>query len=144
MYDRGRWVKRRGALRGLEYWTWGGAMPRLPKGLLDSVFYLYKTTNDALLGEANGGTGFLVIVQEGPESPEFVYAFSNWHVVGPPGEATVARINVIGGGYEVLDQLHWTQHPDGDDLAMARLELSSEFDVNGIRWTQCLDRKSVV
>jgi hypothetical protein len=116
-------------------------MPRVPETILNSVFYLYKTADDAETGEANGGTGFLVSVQRDEQSPRTLYAVSNWHVVGhqPLSQATVARINTGNGGYEILDELMWDHHPSGDDLAVARVGFGTEFVYDSLRSTLCLN-----
>lgn len=122
-------TRHRGALKGLEYWTYETPMPKIPPTFLDSVFYLYKSASDAKEGKRNGGTGFFVAVGRG-DSPPFLYAVSNWHIVGPgPGleNATVARVNTKGGGSEALDGLTWLHHGDGDDLAIARVGLAPDY-----------------
>jgi hypothetical protein len=115
-------------------------MPRVPDGILESVFYLYETAQDADNGEHNGGTGFLVSVQRDDQSPKTLYAVSNRHVVGPAplGHATVARVNTADGNYEILDALTWKPHDDGDDVAIARIELGTESVYSSIRSTQLL------
>jgi Trypsin-like peptidase domain len=103
-------------------------MPLIPESFRNSVFYLYRTSRDADAGERNGGTGFFVSVKDEEELPPFLYAVSNWHVVGPPPleNAPVARVNTKAGGHETLDGLTWIQHTEGDDLAIARVGLAPE------------------
>lgn len=102
-------------------------MPKIPQRYLESVFYLYETVDDANRGERNGGTGFFFSISEEEGDPRFVYAVSCWHVVCPAlGNARVARVNLLDGGFELLDSLHWVQHPDGDDLAAAVVRLPAE------------------
>src|SRR5687768_2114902 len=55
-------------------------MPRIPPKFLNSVFYLYKSEDDAERGEDFGGTGFLVGVPSRNAGHMFVYAVTNWHV----------------------------------------------------------------
>lgn len=116
-------------------------MPRVPEAFLGSVFYLYRTADDARRGERNGGTGFFVsVADDDPEGQPFLYAVSNWHVVAPSplGNASVARVNTKDGDFEVLDGLEWTHHPDGDDVAIARVVLAREHLAYGIKSSLCL------
>jgi hypothetical protein len=101
-------------------------MPLIHESFVKSVFFLYRTAEDAKVRAKNGGTGFFVRVKDGPDEPEFIYAVANWHVVGIGG-AGVARLNTPDGTGEVLADLSWTrEQARGDDLAVARVGLSAE------------------
>src|SRR5258706_10799839 len=83
-------------------------MPRIPENVIQSVFYLYASKEDALAGINPGGTGFIVDtgLKLDPASHSYTlphyYGVTNWHVAcrGFP----VIRLNtVVDGGIDVLD-----------------------------------------
>jgi hypothetical protein len=82
-------------------------MPRIRDDILDCVFYLYESLEDAQSGESSGGTGFFV----GVESEVFpnrvdTYAVSCQHVVKPKdssSSASVIRVNTTDGGFDVIN-----------------------------------------
>jgi len=98
-------------------------VPRVPKNWLDCVVYMYPSVDAALKGVRAGGTGFIVSVPtEHSFTPDkhHVYFVTNSHVVRE-GASPVVRLNLPGGGFDVLpyEDRHWTHHPDGDDVAVA-------------------------
>ena len=101
-------------------------MPQIPKGVLDTTFYLYRTEQDALTGRDMGGSGFLVIydVSPWPTKKSHVYAVSNWHVA-VKGGASVIRLNRRDGTTETFpfDPSDWTFAADGDDIAAVRVPI---------------------
>ena len=112
--------------RGTPYTRWVPyGMPHLAdyKGVLDAVFFLYRSVEDAAQGTGFVGTGFFVGVpsRRWGDRHLHVHGVSNWHVVctksGP-----VIRINRVDGGRpEALDlEPHeWVWRPHWHDLAVS-------------------------
>jgi hypothetical protein len=103
-------------------------VPRIDDGILECVVYIYPDIPSAEAGAAAGGTGFLfgAILSEQPlKSIEFVV--TNKHVIDNGGR--VVRINTRDGRLETreIEEPEWLYHPEGDDLAIARL-LASDTD----------------
>jgi len=103
-------------------------MPHVPKRWLDAVVYLYPTVYDAEHGRRAGATGFIVNMPA--EDPEITRAVVHHYVVtnhhGVTGrEETVLRVNLREGGTDTLTipNSDWQPHPDGDDLAVAPLQM---------------------
>lgn len=91
-------------------------MPKIPDMMLDSVFYLYESEEDAKAGIGFGGTGFLVFIPS-KVSPEggYVYGITNWHVACGDGYSVV-RLNTLAGDTDIFPfELHeWTFDPRYD------------------------------
>lgn len=108
----------------ITVWTWED-VKRSRERLLNSVFYLYPSIEEANEGVDAGGTGFFISVPlENHPLHGMVYAVTNDHVIREGG-ATVIRLNTKGG---VIDTIplsinQWRSHPDGDDLAVAQIQL---------------------
>ena len=94
--------------RGTPYTRWiNTGMPRIPDGMLESVFFLYKNIEDAKNSTNSGGTGFLISINS--ELPElknehisYFYAVTNYHVaIG--GMFSVIRLNTKDGGTDILE-----------------------------------------
>lgn len=67
------------------------------------------------------------------------YVATNAHVVG--GGFRCVRLNTAAGGHdsiEIADE-NWIRHPDGDDLAIAEIDLSQEFRFKAIPSSSFLD-----
>jgi hypothetical protein len=78
-------------------------VPRIADEMLQSVFYLYPSTDAAAKGQAAGGTGFIVAyVSDKVPNAYFLFAVSNKHVVADYG-ASVIRLNRIDGGVDILE-----------------------------------------
>ena len=95
-------------------------MPHLPKEILESVFYLYPTLDDATNGTAFGGTGvFIAVPSDDPREGSHTYAVTNWHVAVRDG-CSVMRVNRIDGGVEIFefDSAEWEFRPRWHDLAL--------------------------
>jgi hypothetical protein len=136
----GMWVVRQSA-RGYTYHVWRrGEVPLIPQRYLDSSIYLYDSKMAAEAGENFGGSGCLVHVYSphifDPKSfkqgryhkalisfPPHIYAVTNRHVV--EAGYTVIRLNTIDDEIDVLEleQEDWILHPEGDDLAVAAIDL---------------------
>ncbi len=80
--------------------VWCG-MPKIPPEVIGSVFYLYKSREDAEAGSAFGGTGFIVAVPSELGDYVFPYAVTNWHVA-VSGGASVVRVNKKGGVVDIV------------------------------------------
>jgi hypothetical protein len=116
-------------------------MPKIPQHFLDCSIYLYDCKQSAEEGENFGGSGCLVKVQSSPVYdpasynrmgiptrvstffPPHIYAVTNRHVVEQ--DYPVVRLNTVDGKIDVLElrQNDWIPHPEGDDLAVAPIDL---------------------
>src|SRR5580704_1133515 len=97
-------------------------MPRIRDFFTDCAVYIYRSTQEAIDGEKQGGSGFLVsvpLVVAGKDHGSFVYAVTNHHVVRK-AKTPVIRLNRIDGTTECIttELQHWKQHEDGDDIAV--------------------------
>jgi len=106
--------------KGFLWWTWRTPVPPIPPNLLESVFYLYSSEEDAKAGRQFGGAGFVVSVTT-EQDVEFLYAVTNQHVVG--NGARAIRFNTRGGDIDILPtgRDDWKPHCDGDDIAVMPL-----------------------
>jgi hypothetical protein len=121
--------------RGVLYKQWVRVgMPRIPPDVIDTVFFLYESVEDAKAGRNPGGTGF--IVQDHiPRRPlqltrnvtRHYYAITNWHVAvsgiqSPP--CPVIRLNTNDGTPDIveLDVAQWEFLPGKYDVAVTELE----------------------
>lgn len=100
-------------------------MPRVPDDVQDCVFYLYRSEEDARLGENAGGTGFFFSVEVGTGPGTYYYAVTNWHNIFAGEGAPVIRINTKHGEPDIfpLDHLDWVYKPKWHDLAIADIQL---------------------
>ena len=137
----GQWETRISA-RGNTYRVWRRDLPvpLIPQHYLDCSIYLYASRQSAEDGEHFGGSGCLVRVESNPVYdpssfkngrytkvslffPPHIYAVTNEHVArnGFP----VIRLNTTDGKTDILELAHndWIPHPDGDDLAIAPIDL---------------------
>ena len=99
-------------------------VPTIERRLLDSVIYLYKDAVAAHQGGSQGGSGFLVGVHCSQEYSVAVLAVTNYHVsktcpvIRTSGPAIDRVINKVSA--------QWVRHPDGDDLAVTAVGLTSD------------------
>jgi hypothetical protein len=115
------------------------SVPAIPLEILDCSIYLYPSQDAAEAGEQTGGSGFLVFVGlSGYEAGTF-YAVTNTHVVGMG--CTTVRLNTTDGGHAIVtvDDHHWFRHPDGDDVSVAEVTLTSDFRFKAISTDSFLD-----
>ena len=116
-------------------------MPRIPQGVIDGVFYLYRDRADAEAGRSPGGTGFIVrydgTLHEAVPGYHF-YGVTNWHVACADGFSTI-RLNKIDGGTDVIElgPEDWTFMPGKYDVAVVPLTLDNNVhNVSSISTTQ--------
>jgi hypothetical protein len=116
-------------LQGHAFWYGRLIMPAVDPKIIQSVIYLYPDVDSAQRADPIGGTGFIVAVHfsDGRESPYFLYAVTNSHVVRE-GRSPIVRVNTRTGPADVLPLGFdsWVHHPDGDDVAVAKIGLSPE------------------
>jgi hypothetical protein len=105
-------------------------MPKLGQYLpiLDSVFFLYHSRADAEGGKKFGGTGFIAgVPAEGFPGHFHWVGVTNWHNACQSG-ASVVRVNVKGGDFDVLEfgPEDWHFIPGGPDVAATVLPLQRQ------------------
>lgn len=100
-------------------------MPRVAPEVLNCVFYLYPTVEDARRGENAGGTGFFFSIVPRDIPGHYYYAVTNWHNIFSGAGAPVIRVNTKDGGADIfdLDHLDWAFKPGWHDLAVADITL---------------------
>jgi hypothetical protein len=112
-------------------WTPVG-MPHIPQRMIKSVFYLYRTKEDAKAGQNPGGTGFLVAFQYSRLDYRVrggqYYAVTNWHVACRDG-FSIIRLNTIDGGTDIveLDSAEWEFLPSKYDVAIAPVTIDDKI-----------------
>jgi hypothetical protein len=117
---------------GIQFTRWvDGGMPRIPTEILGSVFYLYKTREDAELGSDYGGTGFFIGISSKIDSRyAYVYAVTNYHTVFENGYTTI-RINTVNGTpdfLELIPDIDWKYIPGGGDVTVCPIHhLKSDY-----------------
>ncbi len=116
-------------------------MPRIPQNVINGVFYLYGSREDAQAGRNPGGTGFIMHYQ-GARNEEVLgnhfYGVTNWHVACSRGLSTI-RLNTKGGGTDVieLDPSEWHFLPGKYDVAVVPLSLDGKVhDVSSVSSNQ--------
>jgi hypothetical protein len=106
--------------------VWEKLMSRIYDEVLECSIFLYASEEDAVAGENYGGSGFLVGWPFVSDSTLLhPYAVTNSHVIDDG--FTVPRMNdslsLKAGEPLPLTQGNWIHHPDGDDIAIAPLDL---------------------
>ncbi len=116
---------------GLPYVRWiRVGMPSIPPHVIHSVFYLYRTVEDAEAGKDPGGTGFIVSflghLHRGGD-PVPMFGVTNWHVACSSGYSVI-RLNKRDGGIDVLEfgPEDWEFLPGKYDVAVVPLTLHGE------------------
>jgi len=101
-------------------------MPIIAPEMLSSVFYLYRTIDDAKSGRDSGGTGFFASVPSNlaGDTLGHHYGITNWHVARKQG-FSVIRLNTITGEPDYLDfdPGDWECDPKKDDIAIIPLSI---------------------
>lgn len=105
-------------------------MPRIPDSLLQSVGFLYPSTDAAVNGERAGGTAFLVQMPIAGGVSTLVV--TNIHVAA--GGCNSLRLSSRDSGFQVLEVADWVFHPDGDDVAVAKIELPDDRTESALVW----------
>lgn len=117
-------------LKGFPFQKWiDTGMPRIPDGMLNSVFFLYKTREEAEGGINPGGTGFIVEVTYDIDVGNCIcvirhfYAVTNWHVAKKDCYSVI-RINSNDGSTDVFefDPSDWHSDLTYDDVAIVRVD----------------------
>ncbi len=108
---------------GTKYTRWVDyGMPKIPETLIDCVFYLYKTIEEAAKGSNYGGTGFLVAVpsEKYPNIISYIYGVSNWHNVLDQG-CSIIRLNKKDGTSDIFEfePTGWEWVAGKDDIAVS-------------------------
>jgi len=137
-----RWVTRYSS-SGQPYQAQERGLPRISDHFLNCVVYLYPSEAEAQEGKNIGGSGFLVGIPLDEQQKRFsLFVVTNKHVVDH-GNMTV-RINTRFGETDIisLEEELWFAHPDGDDLAICGIGLSSELhQVDFIRPDHWVDKE---
>lgn len=101
-------------------------MPRIPDDIIDSVFFLYPTREEAIAGKNPGGSGFVVSIGKNVTTGAgtYFYGVTNWHVACRDGYSVI-RMNTTDGGVDVFEfgPEDWEFSPGGPDVAVVPLEL---------------------
>lgn len=106
-------------------------MPRIPQNVINGVFYLYGSREDAESGRNPGGTGFIAHYQGAGDDivpGNHVYGVTNWHVACDRGLSTI-RLNTKDGRIDVveLDPCEWHFLPGKYDVAVVPLSLNGNI-----------------
>jgi hypothetical protein len=141
----GKWVARYTA-RGYPFTDWEPPMPRIDDQYLDGSIYLYRSRDEAELGENIGGSGFLVEVpaEKIPPPWHFTYAVTNRHVIKKL--ATCIRMNTKDGKTDVFErtQKNWTCSST-DDLAVCAVpdSLFTVYSNKSVSFEQLLTEQQI-
>ena len=103
-------------------------MPRISEDVLESIFFLYSSEQEAKVGSKDGGTGFVIsFPSERVPDVTYFYGVTNWHAAVRSG-FSVVRLNTAKGSNDVisLGPEDWTFDSNGDDLAV--VDLSPDFE----------------
>ena len=107
-------------------------MPKLGQyqPVLDIVFFLYRSVEDARRGKNSGGTGFLVAVPTPWSDRVHVYGVTNWHVAVDQG-ASVVRFNTKDGHTDIFEfgPEDWQFIPNYHDIAIIPLSMKGHHKV---------------
>jgi hypothetical protein len=76
-------------------------LPRIPPKILNCVFYLYHSVEDANAGTNFGGSGFFVGLRSEISGRYYQYAVTNWHVACRDG-ASIIRVNNVDGSTDTF------------------------------------------
>lgn len=120
-------------------------VPHIPQRMINGIFYLYKSVEDARLGRYPGGTGFIVgydgTFREDVPGLHF-YGVTNWHVAVRDG-FSVLRLNTKNGEPDIFDlgPQDWEFLPQKYDVAVTPLNLDEKIhDVMFVSTQWFLDR----
>ncbi len=110
-------------------------MPRINDTIQKSVVFLFPSEDAALKNEKAGGTGFIVDIKSDDSQPSKYYLVTSSHVAIMHRNNTV-RINTKQNGIEFLqiNDLDWTSHPHGDDIAICKIDKKTNWDLKALVW----------
>lgn len=124
-------------------------MSKIASNNLTSVFYLYKSHEDAVSGTAAGGTGFFVQKLESDNrgiQRAYIYALTNIHVIA--NEALYLRINRKNENTNIIIHTthdNWISHPCGDDVCALRMsDVPKNSDVSAKDYEKLLTREMML
>jgi len=107
-------------------------MPKITDDVLNSVFFLYATREDALEGKNPGGSGFFLEIGQNIQTGggHHVYGVTNWHVACRDG-FSVIRVNAKNGGTDILEfgPEDWEFIPRGPDVAVVPIASELPFTI---------------
>jgi hypothetical protein len=128
-YIMGRYISKQTA-DGMPYRVWEPSVPRIRDEILESSIYLYHDEMQAKAGIDRGGSGVIISMHsETLEGFGHCYFVTNKHVIGA-GFPTVRAVCTLGNvRIWPLTELDWEDHPGGDDLAAAHIDLNEGVDV---------------
>lgn len=111
-------------------WSWRAdneiTMARIDDYILDCVIYLYPTKEAAKNSENAGGSGFIACIQSKTVPTTFyTYAVTNKHIIDENNK--VIRVNKQDGSIDIIDNLNWIPHPNGDEVAVASLSIDQNI-----------------
>jgi hypothetical protein len=126
--------------------VWEPPMPRIQDRVLDAVVYLYDSKDEALAGEAAGGSGFLVGVKTTilPPPASFIYAVTNRHII--ESGATCIRLNTMAGDIDVFPftKADWEVSLT-DDLAIISMpDIADVFKIHSIPADSLISEQFVI
>lgn len=103
-------------------------MPPIPNHFLDSVVFLFQSSEAAEARMNSGGSGFIASVARDHYLGSPLYIVTNRHVAE---RARAVRIQEPGGrDFDVIatPEERWHHHPDGDDVSVFPLGISPYRD----------------
>jgi hypothetical protein len=120
-------------------------MPRIRDEMLDCVIYLYRSPEEAELGEGIGGSGFALSIpcERVPQPSRHVYAVTNKHVI--ESGAIHVRLNTKDGRMIIMKarRKDWMLS-DKDDLAVCALgALPASVSMNAIPWERLITKEMI-
>ena len=131
---------------GLPYTRWARVgMPKIPRTVIDTIFFLFRDREAAERGDNPGGTGFIVAVPSERTHSAFphYYAVSCHHAVCTGGYSCI-RLNRTGGGSEIIElgPDEWRFEPSRGDIAACLLDIDdAALQVSAIPLGQFLTRE---
>jgi hypothetical protein len=118
---------------GVAYERWMRVgMPRIPASVINDVFYLYASVEDAKSGRSPGGTGFIAEYTGPPGQfsgqSKYYYGVTNWHVACADG-FSVVRLNTKDGTTDIVEfgPDEWQFLPGRYDVAAIPLSLDPDL-----------------
>lgn len=138
----GAWITRLSG-RGVPYQVVAPPMPWVDPEFLDAVVYLYPSEAEAQDGKRIGGSGFVVGYPLKPTKKALLCVVTNKHVIDSGN--MVVRVNTTDGKTDTiaLDHAKWYLHPQGDDIAICPISLSSLHRVKHLRSDAFITKETI-